>query len=354
MPDEYGGFGGIAQYNRDLFDAISNSEWVNHIDALPRHLPQSELKPPEKLTEITMPKSSIGYLFKSIYLAYKKKPDLIICGHLHLLVVAVIIKIIFRIPVILEIYGIDAWKKFNHYWKSMLRQIDLILSISRYTRSQLINHSYLDPNKIKVLSNAIHLDQYRQIKQPNYLLKRYNLTGKLILITIGRLSSHEQYKGHDRIIKLLSKLKIEFKNLVYVIGGCGDDQTRLEKLTKEFGVEKDVIFTGKIAASEMIDHYNMAHAFAMPSTGEGFGFVFLEAAACGLPVLGGSIDGSKDALVDGKLGVMVNPKNIDQLYNGLQTILNKSKHIPSEIQRFSFQNFQTHISSILFDFFNKI
>src|SRR5436853_340883 len=79
-------------------------------------------------------------------------------------------------------------------------------------------------------------------------------------------------------------------------------------------------FAGRIAESEKLDHYNVADAFAMPSLREGFGFVFLEAAACGLPVLGGSKDGSRDALVDGHLGAMVDPEDADELFGGLARI----------------------------------
>src|SRR5258708_29465186 len=98
-------------------------------------------------------------------------------------------------------------------------------------------------------------------------------------------------------------------------------------MVSTFLLQEHVIFAGRIPEEEKIDHYNLADAFAMPSTSEGFGFVFLEAAACGLPVLGGKADGSRDALVDGELGLMVDPESPDELLDGLETILKREKRV---------------------------
>ena len=75
------------------------------------------------------------------------------------------------------------------------------------------------------------------------------------------------------------------------------------------GLSDRVIFTGYIPESEKIAHYNLADVYVMPSTGEGFGIVLLEAVACGVPVVGSRVDGSREALLDGQLGRLVDPGN---------------------------------------------
>jgi len=119
----------------------------------------------------------------------------------------------------------------------------------------------------------------------------------------------------------------------------------LEELTRKLKVEEFVKFVGRVAESEIIDHYNVADAFAMPSTGEGFGFVFLEAAACGLPVLGGGVDGSADALLDGELGIMINPDNEEDLCEGLVRLLNSPvKSLQTEkLNGFAFNRFRGQV-----------
>lgn len=110
-------------------------------------------------------------------------------------------------------------------------------------------------------------------------------------------------------------------DLRYLIVGDGDDRPRFESLADELGVRELVIFAGKVPSEELCDHYNLCDLFAMPSTGEGFGIVFLEALACGKPVIAGSKDASRDALLDGELGVLVDPEDPRELRDAIVAIL---------------------------------
>jgi glycosyltransferase involved in cell wall biosynthesis len=164
---------------------------------------------------------------------------------------------------------------------------------------------------------------------------------------LGRLSPAERYKGHDRIIRVLPELISRHPDLAYVIVGDGLDRGRLEALAAEVGVQAAVVFTGRIPEGEKTDHYRLADAFAMPSTGEGFGFTFLEAAACGIPVLGGNRDGSRDALRDGELGCVVDPDDPQELVDGLAEILSRPKQIPEGIRSFSYPLFRERLGRLL-------
>jgi glycosyltransferase involved in cell wall biosynthesis len=128
--------------------------------------------------------------------------------------------------------------------------------------------------------------------------------------------------------------------------GGGDDRARLEQLADRHGVLPRVLFTGEVPGHEKIDHYHLADAFAMPSTGEGFGIVFLEAAACGLPVLGGATDASRDPLRDGEMGVLVDPADPALLLEGLCQILSRERRVPESLRDFDFTNFEQQVCAL--------
>lgn len=350
MPDAYRGFGGIAQYNRDLLDALLASSRVDQIVSLTRHYPDpdSGMKPPpDKLVQHFMAGSSVRYVTAALRHGLRLHPDVILCGHINLLPVAALLKKLTGRPLILEAYGIEAWERRRGLRSWGTDQVDLVIAISRFTRQQLIRWSGIEPHRIRVVPNAVHLSRYRNSEKPRYLVERYGVEGKRVLLTVGRLPGYERYKGQDRIIALLPKLTARFRDLVYMIVGDGSDRARLETMVSTLSLEEHVIFAGRIREEEKIDHYNLADAFAMPSTSEGFGFVFLEAAACGLPVLGGRNDGSRDALVDGRLGLMVDPEKPDELLDGLEAILQKEKHVPDCIKPFDFPRFQKQVEELV-------
>lgn len=346
LPDAYGGFGGIAQYNRDLLDALSALERVDAIVSLTRHPPDPGFSLPAKISESVLPGSPARYAIAAAARALKQRPDVIVCGHFNLLPVAVLLKRLTGRPIVLEAYGIEAWQRESALYRWSIRQVDLVMAISRFTREQLMCWSDLAPHKIKVVPNAVHMRHYRQEEKPEYLVRRYGLEDKRVLLTIGRLSASERYKGHRRVIALLGKLAAQFPRVVYLIVGDGSDRPNLEELTRTTGNQDRVVFAGRISEAEKIDHYNLADAFAMPSLSEGFGFVFLEAAACGLPVLGGSRDGSRDALVDGRLGVMVDPEDSDDLFDGLMRILASEKRVPDCLKPFDYPRFKTQVEDL--------
>jgi len=226
-----------------------------------------------------------------------------------------------------------------------LADADLLLPVSRFTGDLVSKEQGIPLERFRILPNTFEPEEFKIGPKPEYLLKRYNLSpDQPVILTVGRLSSAERYKGQDRVLRSLKaiveqsgKSKVESRNessdlpapgslllassLRYLIVGDGDDRPRLEKLAEELGVREMVIFAGKVPAEELCDHYNLCDVFAMPSTGEGFGIVFLEALACGKPVIAGNKDASRDAVLDGELGVLVDPDNLQELTEALAAVL---------------------------------
>jgi glycosyltransferase involved in cell wall biosynthesis len=112
-------------------------------------------------------------------------------------------------------------------------------------------------------------------------------------------------------------------NAVYILGGAGDDLPRVKSMVKEKSLEEKVILTGFIPDEELVDYYNLCDVFVMPSKGEGFGIVFIEALACGKPVIAGNQDGSRDAVLDGECGILVNPDKLEEIAESIIKVFKK-------------------------------
>jgi glycosyltransferase involved in cell wall biosynthesis len=164
-------------------------------------------------------------------------------------------------------------------------------------------------------------------------------------MTMGRLAPEERYKGFDETIMAMPRLLTRFPKLKYLVVGDGGDRTRLETKARDLGVSDCVIFTGKIPESEKVAHYNLVDVYVMPSSGEGFGIVLLEAAACGVPVIASRVDGSREALLDGRLGRLIDPQNADELVDAITKALEAPVRGRSPlIENFATQHFQERVT----------
>jgi phosphatidylinositol alpha-1,6-mannosyltransferase len=132
-----------------------------------------------------------------------------------------------------------------------------------------------------------------------------------VIVTVGNLVER---KGHDTVIRALAQLPPELSDVLYVIAGDGSYRRTLEDLAHSLGVAEKVVFLGRVATADLPLLYSMADLFVMVSRErldacdvEGFGIVYIEAAACGTPAIGGRSGGVADAIVDGQTGMLVDP-----------------------------------------------
>jgi glycosyltransferase involved in cell wall biosynthesis len=168
-----------------------------------------------------------------------------------------------------------------------------------------------------------------------------------VLFTLTRLSSSEQYKGYDKVIEVVAQLVKEKPNLKYLIGGKGDliEVERIETLIKSYHLENQIQLLGFIKEEELANHFLVADNYIMPSHNEGFGIVFIEAAFYGLPVIAGNIDGSSDALLDGKLGELVNPDSKDEIKRAILKSISRPKKDQGKLHHLTQQNFNFYAYS---------
>ena len=349
--DAFGAPGGMAKFNRDFLCVLASHPLYCEVVAVPRSQPDDlSSSLPVKLR---WDSGGLGgklrymlHIFRIV--ALDRRFDLVLCGHVNLLPVAWAARTLIGAPLALVIHGIEAWKPHRSTFVNRLaRKADYVFAVSETTKRRFVQWSSYPAERVFVLPNCIDTEQFRPRAKNIDLIKRYGLEGRKVLMTLGRLSSTERYKGIDEILEVMPQLIQQVPNLVYLVVGEGDDRDRLANKARSLALEGSVIFAGRIAEEEKVDHYNLADAFAMPGQGEGFGIVYLEAMACGLPVVGSQLDGSKDALQDGALGILVDPRDSEDLSRGIREALKRPRGIPPALERSSYGQFETGLHAYL-------
>jgi phosphatidylinositol alpha-1,6-mannosyltransferase len=348
VSDAFGGTGGIARYNRDLLSALVNGDAQRGIVVLPREGRAEPTRLPSDLCQ-RRPRGRVGFVLAALWTAWRDGPfDAVFCGHFRLAPLAAVIANFWRLPLWLQLHGLEVAGPLRWAQRWAVAQASLITSVSRHTRHRFLGLVRLDPWRLRVLPNMVGAG-FVPGPQPEYLLDRHGLRGKTVLLTVARLSAIERYKGHDRVIAALPELAASNPRIVYMIVGEGEDRARLEDLTRTTGVADRVIFAGGVSDDELPDYYRAADLFVMPSSNEGFGIVFLEAVASGLPVIAGNIDGSADALADGALGTLINPLDRQELVRAVVEALAAATSDPALIERYRRPQFAALASALLIE-----
>lgn len=247
------------------------------------------------------------------------KAQTVILSHVNLLPVALLIKCMSpRTRIVLLAHGIEVWRALNSWQTRFLRKSIEIWAVSNFTSNMLQEKHRIPAKKIKILNNC--LDPFFKVPEiknrPDQLIYKHGIfPSDPILFTLTRLSSTELYKGYDLVLRTLPEILQSHPTLLYFIAGKADpaEQERLEGLIEELGLQNNVILLGFIPESQITSYYQLADVFIMPSRKEGFGLVFIEAAACGTKIIAGNRDGSRDALLNGDLGTLINPDNTDNI-----------------------------------------
>jgi len=252
-------------------------------------------------------------------------PNLIIATHLNFTLASYWLKRLLGIPYWGVAHGIEAWNIQRPALQRALCHADRILAVSHYTRDRLLKEQNLEPAKIALLPNTFDASRFKISPKPQKLLHRYRLKAdRPVILTVARLDEKEQYKGYDKIIQSLPKIRAQLPDICYILVGQGNDRPRIEQLIEQLNLQDCVILAGFVPDEDLVKHYNLCDVFAMPSQGEGFGIVYLEALACGKPVLGGNRDGAIDALKNGDLGALVDPDDVGAIATTIIEILNKT------------------------------
>jgi phosphatidylinositol alpha-1,6-mannosyltransferase len=350
VTDAFGGTGGIAKYGRDLISAIAAYRSTTRIDVVPRVIARAVDALPERVVHHQRAAdSTFRFVSTSLRLALRlRSTDWILCGHVNLLPVALAASRVARAPVILATYGLDAWYPKTRRTPRQLRRLKAVLSISELTLERMREWADLSGIATFIIPNAVDLSSFTPGPRNPALARTLGVENRRVVFTLGRMDASERAKGFDQIIEAMPSLATRFPDIAYVAGGDGSDRARLESRARELGVGDRVIFPGYVPESEKLDYFRLANVFAMPSRLEGFGYVFLEALASGVPVVASNADGGREAIREGEWGLLVNPDKVHEIACAIDSAL-VNPRIPAraELEYFSVDRFNRRCHAML-------
>lgn len=289
--------------------------------------------------------------------AARRDAKLVLAGHPNLAPVVQAMRVVApKMKSIVCTHGVEVWQPLGGLRRGALRRTNLVLAPSRDTAEQVATQQEVARERIRVLPWA--LDPQFEALLGNTAAKppREFPKGRVILTT-GRWVAAERYKGMDTLITALPRLLTTWPELQLVLAGSGDDRAWLEDFAEKNGVERHVHFLTGLSNEELAACYKACEVFALPSRGEGFGLVYLEAMACGKPVIGGTHGGAPELIQDGVTGYLVPHGDPIQLATALQTLLADPQHAREMGARgrqtvdheYRFQNFVKALKKILRD-----
>jgi len=351
LTDGFGSGGGVACYNRDFLRALASFGGGCEVLALPRAIAGETGELPAGLTyDEAAARGKLAYLLRMVCaLLSGRRYDFILCGHLNLQPLARIARRVGRARSILLLHGIEAWTPpASSQRRRASRGADWVAAVSRVTLDRFMSWSDFPRERVSLLPCAVDLRRFTPGEPSPSVLEKYRLGERTVVLTLGRLSSAERYKGFDELLDALPLLRSRRPELLCVIAGDGDDRRRLEAKARDLGIFDFVRFTGYVPEAELVHLYRAARAFTLAGHGEGFGIVLLEAMACGIPVVASTLDGSFEAIGGGKLGIAVDPTDQRALIEGISAALSRPVGVrPVGLDGFSYEAFETRVHGFL-------
>lgn len=238
-----------------------------------------------------------------------------------------------RVPSVVHTFAEDVTTYLRHsvYGRMMrfgLANAGMVTSISQFTVGHL-QQLGVPGERIRLLYPGVTPAQWRPTGREKAIRERFGLEGSRVILTVSRLIPR---KGQDVVLQALPRILAQEPRALYLIVGGGPEEARLRALADQLGVADRVRWAGSIPNSETVDYYHAADVFVMPNRQmpngdiEGFGLVFLEANACGKPVVGGRSGGTVDAIEDGISGYLVDPTNPEEVAERTLRLLKQPEH----------------------------
>lgn len=261
-----------------------------------------------------------------------------------------------RRPYAVFLNGIEVWKPLTRSQRTVLQKAAIRIANSQYTAERF---AQMNPDLGDVAICPLALPPDGVIGRVPELSARG--IAQTVLI-VGRMDRAERYKGHDQLLEAWPAVLARVPHARLTIVGDGDDAPRLRAKASALALDQHVLFTGFLSDAALHAAYAGASVFAMPSRGEGFGLVYLDAMRHGLPCIGSLHDAAPEVIVDGATGFLVNQGDIAELSSRIVYLLTdtSARHAMGQQalrrvqERFSFEQFACRLESLIDERLNPL
>jgi phosphatidylinositol alpha-1,6-mannosyltransferase len=255
------------------------------------------------------------------------RPDVVVCGLLGLLPVAAAVGLALRRNLALLAYGVEVWGRIGPLERALIRRCTHLLTISRFTADAFGARAGVDRRGIGIL--ALPMAEPIAVGAQNPV--REHAGRPPVVLTVSRLARTNRNKGHFDIARCFGRVLERRPDARWVVVGHGDDLPALRSECRRLRIQDAVTLTGRVSDAELIALYRTAAVFALPSfadadadppVGEGFGLVYVEAGAFGLPIIGATPGGgSADFVIHEETGLTVEPHAPAELADAIVRLL---------------------------------
>ena len=264
--------------------------------------------------------SYLPLLLAAIGAVRRQRHPLVVCDQADTAIIGLILKRLFHTSYVVFAYGAEfADKRLLRLKRRALREAACVIGCSADSARRAGKFADLpEGGCLTFVYPGVDAERFTEGDRDRGR-ERWGLQGKRVLLTVARLDASEAYKGHDVVIRALPKIAQRFPDVAYLIVGDGTLRRRLEILAGEVGMAGNVVFTGNISDSDIPDAYAASDLMVMVShesnagMTEGFGIVYLEAAAAGLPVVYAPSGGAAEAVIDLITGLAADPHDISDI-----------------------------------------
>ena len=208
--------------------------------------------------------------------------------------------------------------------KKIIKDVDHLGYLGDFTKGEIAKISN-QPQKFLQIAPGIDTEHFAPKSARGDLIEKYRLDGRRVIVSVGRLVHR---KGQDELVKAMPKILEQFPDAILLFVGEGPIKQMLFNSAKQLGVLPKVVFAGRVSHHDLPDYICLGEIFAMPVRSrfsglevEGLGIVYLEASACGLPVIVGNSGGAVDAVLDKKTGLLVDGTKSDQIADAICELL---------------------------------
>ncbi|MGB7846150.1 MAG: glycosyltransferase family 4 protein [Candidatus Acidiferrum sp.] len=218
-------------------------------------------------------------------------------------------------------HGIEVWEPLSRLRRRALQHATMVLAPSRATAQFVVSLQGVAPERVRVLPWGLDPDFETNISGESPAQLPAEFPRGRVILTVGRWLASERYKGMDTLINAMPRLLLRWPEIQLVLAGSGNDREWLVNIARDSGMQDHVHFLNEISYDELSACYAASELFALPSRGEGFGFVYLEAMARGKAVIGGAHGGAPEVIQDGVTGYVVQHGDTVQLATSIDALL---------------------------------